>query len=52
MQGPTKERWQLLCEQAASEQDPKKLLELVREINELLSAKQKRLDAKQHQEAD
>lgn len=45
MQGPTKARWQELCEQAANEQDPKKLLELVREINDLLSAKQNRLNA-------
>jgi hypothetical protein len=34
MQGPNKERWKVLCEQAAVEQDPKKLHELIREINE------------------
>lgn len=45
MQGPVKERWQILCEQAANEQDPQKLLELVREINQLLDDKQKRLNA-------
>src|SRR5580704_6154247 len=44
MQGETKERWLRLCEQAAIEQDPKKLLELVKEIDELLAKKQERLD--------
>ena len=39
-----KERWKLLCEQAAVEQDPQKLLELTREINDLLLRKQRRLD--------
>ena len=44
MRGPLRERWQELCEQAASEQDPQKLLELIREINDLLGAKQARLN--------
>jgi len=35
-----------LCEQAAIEQDPEKLLELVAEINRLLEAKEQRLKAK------
>jgi hypothetical protein len=43
MQGPTKPRWQILCERAANEQDPDELLKLVKEINDLLSARQKRL---------
>jgi hypothetical protein len=43
MQGENKERWKVLCEQAAGEQDPKKLHELIREINELLEAKETRL---------
>lgn len=43
MKGEIKERWMLLCEQAANEQDPQKLLALVREINELLEAKERRL---------
>ena len=30
------DRWQQLCEQAAREQDPRKLVELAREINNLL----------------
>jgi hypothetical protein len=43
MQGDTAERWRKLCEQAAIEQDPKKLLELAEEINRLLEAKEQRL---------
>lgn len=46
MQGPVRERWQILCEQAANEQDPQKLLELVQEINKLLAEKQNRLNAR------
>jgi hypothetical protein len=38
------EEWKQLCAQAAVEQDPKKLLELTRQINELLLGKQRRLD--------
>jgi len=38
------ERWMELAKLAATEQDPIKMLELVREINELLEKKQKRLD--------
>jgi hypothetical protein len=37
------ERWKYLCELASKEQDPQKLLELTREINQLLLFKQKRL---------
>jgi hypothetical protein len=36
------ETWLALCERAAVEQDPKKLLELVSEINRLFDARQKR----------
>jgi hypothetical protein len=43
MQGPNLERWQELCRQAATEQDPKKLLELTAEINRLLQEKENRL---------
>jgi hypothetical protein len=38
-----KQHWRQLCEQAAFEQDPDKLLELVREINRKLEEKEKRL---------
>lgn len=37
------ERWMELCAQAAIEQDPAKLMALVREINDLLEAKEQRL---------
>jgi len=43
MMGKDKERWIKLCERAASEQDPKRMLELVSEIVKLLDAKEKRL---------
>jgi hypothetical protein len=39
------ERWKQLCELAAKEQDPQKLLELTREINQLLLFKQTRLNS-------
>jgi hypothetical protein len=44
MQGTNQEKWRELCAQAAVEQNPKKLLELTKQINELLSGKQHRLD--------
>ena len=39
MQDETKELWKLRCEQASKEQDPEKLIELVKEINDLLEDK-------------
>lgn len=44
MQGPDKERWKVLAEQASVEQDPEKLMELVKEIDEILAKQQDRLD--------
>ena len=43
MQGETRERWQKLCEQAAIEQDPERLMELIRQITGLLDEKEQRL---------
>ena len=43
MQGETKEQWRKLCEQAAVEQDPEKLLQLAKEISALLDQKEQRL---------
>lgn len=43
MEGEIKERWQRLCEQAASEQDPQVLLTLIEERNRLLEQKENRL---------
>ena len=42
MEKETKERWRKLCERAAAEQDPQKLMELVEEINRILEEEQKR----------
>jgi hypothetical protein len=38
-----KERWEELCQQAAVEPDPKKLMGLVEEISRLLKEKEERL---------
>jgi hypothetical protein len=42
----TAEKWVALCAQAAVEQDPRKLLELISEINCLLDNRRKRLSNK------
>jgi hypothetical protein len=44
MRDQNRERWKELCEQAASEQDPEKLLELTAETDRLLSEKNDRLE--------
>jgi hypothetical protein len=38
-----REKWMELCAQAANEQDPEKLMELIVQINQLLEAKEHRL---------
>jgi len=43
MRGEILEEWQTLCDQAAKEQDPQRLLELVKRINYLLEQKEQRL---------
>ena len=50
MQGQQKERWQELCELPAHEQNPKRLMELVAEINHLLEQKEQRLIAARNQQ--
>jgi hypothetical protein len=40
-----RERWMELAELAANEQDPERLIGLIREINQLLEEKEKRLTA-------
>jgi hypothetical protein len=50
MQGPDVERWQELCREAATEQDPKRLMELTAEIIRLLNEKEQRLLAKRKQD--
>jgi hypothetical protein len=46
VKGEARERWMELCAQAAEEQDPAKLLLLVRQINDLLEEKEARLNQK------
>ena len=46
MIGDNEERWRKLCEEAAKEQDPDRLLELVREINQMLEDEERRLQGK------
>jgi hypothetical protein len=41
-----KEKWMKLCEEAADEQDPEKLVALILQINVLLEAKEWRLKGK------
>jgi hypothetical protein len=52
MKGEVKEHWMHLCEQAALEQDPEKLMQLVSEINRLLEEKERRLVAKSQPQRD
>ena len=50
-QVPVKECWTELCRQASVEKDPRKLLQLVTEINRLLAERQARL-ARGHKPED
>ena len=43
MNGELGERWRDLCSQAAQEQDPDRLMELIHQINEMLEEKEQRL---------
>jgi hypothetical protein len=43
VEGPTKERWLELAELASKEQDPAKFTALIKEINDILEAKELRL---------
>jgi hypothetical protein len=43
MRGEKGEEWQRLCQLAADEQDPEKLMELVERINKLLQEKEESL---------
>ena len=52
MIGGNKERWRELCEQASVEQDPEKLLNLVREISRPLEEKQARLSGNSNLKLD
>jgi UDP-N-acetylglucosamine 2-epimerase len=50
MQGKTKEAWRHVCEQAAIEHDPDKLMELVSQINRMLEEKENRLQGSQKEQ--
>jgi hypothetical protein len=43
VQGERAEQWRLLCERAAVEQDPDKLIRLIAEISRLLEEKEQRV---------
>jgi hypothetical protein len=45
MQGQTEETWRALCERAVVEKDPDNLLQIVKEINRLLTEKESRIQA-------
>jgi hypothetical protein len=52
MQDAQDERLLVLCQLAANEQDPQKLIEVVRQINELVEGKRKRLIGADTKEVD
>ena len=41
MKGSDREKWMRLCQQAANEHDPEKLLELAKEINHMLEKRRR-----------
>jgi hypothetical protein len=43
MQGDTRKRWRRLCEQAAIEQDPERLVQIYKQIIQMLDEKAARL---------
>jgi hypothetical protein len=51
VQGEKAEQWRALCEQAAVEQDPQKLMQLTEQINRLLEEKEQQL-RQQHASTD
>jgi hypothetical protein len=46
MQDARGKHWKTLCEQAATEKDPEKFLELIQEINNLLEQKRLHLSGR------
>lgn len=45
MQDENLEQWQKLCAEAATEQDPQRLMKLIAEIDRMLKEKEQRLKA-------
>ena len=52
MIGENEERWRKLCEAAAKEQDSERLLELVRQINQTVDDKERRLKGQANRPED
>ena len=52
MIGENEEHWRKLCEAAAKEQDSERLLELVRQINQMLEDKERRLKGQANRPED
>lgn len=44
MESQKKEKWQVLCEQAATEKDPDRLMTLIKEISRILDDKLRQRD--------
>ena len=51
MKGETGERWRVLCQQAAREQDPDKFMALIHEITRLLEEKERRIRGQEEGQA-
>jgi hypothetical protein len=47
LDNPTKERWQILCQQIAQERDSDRMMRLIEELNQLLQAREERAAGKQ-----
>jgi hypothetical protein len=52
LRGEKKEIWMHLCEQAAVEQNPDKLMDLIKQINRLLEEKERRLKSNSNNSDD
>ena len=52
MKTSIREEWMKLCEQAATEQNPERLMELIGKINYILDEKEKRLKLERHGATD
>jgi len=48
MQGENLEDWQKLCQQAAGERDPQRLMQLIQEIDRTLSEKEDQFVGQTH----
>jgi hypothetical protein len=51
MRGEKREEWERLCQFAADEKDPDKLMKLIERINQLLQEKEERLQQQRQEKA-